>query len=311
MKQGLSRSIPMQGWLLLLLATVAAFPIWAAPNESAPDDTTCLGCHDGYDKTLARTAHKLGSARSGAAQPIACVDCHSGGAAHADDPSKSNITNPAALSDDKALSACAACHLPHQDMDSYGFNAHTLQQANCTDCHKLHAPTPVVGLLLDDKTEFCGRCHKNANLGFMRRSNHPVLQGAMTCLSCHRFFKRADQNQAYGFARVCEDCHSDVSGPYRYEHPAANAYDVQGSGCIECHDPHGSENDKLLKQPVGPLCQACHAVPRHTTAHDGAYANLDCLTCHTDIHGSAVDSRLLDPNIGAKFGGSCYCHGLN
>lgn len=311
MKKGFFQPIPTAGCLVLFLAAFAVLPVMAAPAASGPDDATCVGCHDGYDKTLAKTVHKLVSAADHGAQTIACISCHSGGNAHADNPSKSNITNPASQSGYEALTACTACHLPHQGLDNYGFNAHTLQQVNCADCHKLHAAAPEVGLLLDDKTEFCGRCHKSANLGFMRRSNHPVLQGAMTCLSCHRFSTRADQNLSYGIARVCEDCHTDVSGPYRYEHPVVNAYDAQGSGCIECHDPHGSENDKLLKQPVDRLCQACHSVPRHNTAHDGAYANLDCLTCHNDIHGSAVDRRLLDPNVGAKFGGSCYCHDLN
>lgn len=310
MRKGFFRLIPTAAGLLLLAGFVAS-SVRSASEQTGPDDATCLGCHDGYDKTLANTVHRLSEGTKGAAVKIACVSCHEGGSVHADDPSKSNITNPASLSGDKAQNACASCHLPHQELDDYGFNAHSQQQLNCSSCHKVHAAAPVVGLLIDDNTDFCGKCHNSTKLGFLRRSNHPVLQGAMTCLSCHRFTKRADQNQAYGFGRVCEDCHSDVAGPYRFEHPVANAYDVQGSGCIECHNPHGSENDKLLRQPNNTICQSCHAVPRHNTAHDGAYANLDCLACHTDIHGSAVDYRFLDQNLSAKFGSSCYCHSLN
>lgn len=310
MRKGFFHLIPAAVSLLLLVGFVVS-PAWSASDQNAPDDATCLGCHDGYDQTLANTVHRLNQGSIGTSVKVACISCHEGGSVHADDPLKSNITNPSALSGDKALKACATCHLPHQELDNYGYNAHSLQQLNCSSCHKVHAAAPVVGLLIDDNTEFCGKCHSSTKLGFMRRSNHPVLQGAVTCLSCHRFTKRADQNQMYGFGRVCEDCHSDVAGPFRFEHPAANAYDVQGGGCVECHNPHGSENDKLLKQPNGTLCQACHAVPRHNTAHSGAYANLDCLTCHTDIHGSAVDYRFLDQNLNAKFGSSCYCHGLN
>ncbi|PWB71128.1 hypothetical protein C3F09_08225 [candidate division GN15 bacterium] len=311
MKKGFFRPISTVGCWVLLLLVFAFAPGRAATPDSGPDDATCLECHDGYDKTLARTVHKLRTTGGAVAGTIACISCHSGGSVHADNPSKDNITNPAMLTGDKALTTCSPCHLPHQSQDDFGFSPHSLQQINCASCHKLHAEAPAVRLLLDDKTEFCGRCHTSAKAWFMRRSNHPVLQGAMTCISCHKFSNRVDENQVYGFARVCEDCHSDVSGPYRYEHPVAEAYDVRGSGCIECHDPHGSENDKLLKQPVANLCQACHFTATHLTAHDGAYANLDCLTCHVDIHGSAVDRRLLDPNIGAKFGSSCWCHGLN
>jgi predicted CXXCH cytochrome family protein len=87
---------------------------------------------------------------------------------------------------------------------------------------------------------------------------------------------------------------------------------TDGGGCIECHDPHGSENDQLLKQPKDRLCQSCHMTPpTHNTAHGGTYAGVDCLSCHSEIHGAISGRKLLSENLGAKFGQSCWCHGVN
>jgi DmsE family decaheme c-type cytochrome len=281
----------------------------AATAPTGPESSACLECHDGYDKTLAKTVHRLSVQGDGSPAVVQCVSCHAGGDQHVAEPSKDNITNPASLSGDKALQVCSECHNPHPEMDNYGFNAHNLQRLNCSSCHSVHSGTPT--LMRDAKSAFCLDCHGDIKTQFMRRSAHPVRQNAMTCLSCHKFVKQRDNAQAYDANRVCQDCHADITGPYPYEHPAVTAYAADGSGCVECHSPHGSENDHLLKQPGDLICSQCHTVPLHKTMHQGVYANMPCLTCHTDVHGSFSNHALVDQNIGAKFGRSCYCHGLN
>lgn len=301
--------------ILRLAGLLSAFLIVAFGQSPAstpptgPDDGTCLECHDGYNQTLARTVHQLGVHSDSSQLAVHCISCHEGGDKHVEEPTKDNITNPSRVSGDKSLELCSKCHNPHPELDAYGFNAHNLQRLNCSSCHSIHSGTPT--LMRDAKSQFCLDCHSDMKSKFMRRSAHPIRQGTMTCLNCHHFVRQKDYPQAYDFNRVCQDCHSDVGGPYPYEHPAADAYAVDGNGCTECHDPHGSENDRLLKQPGNQICLQCHAVPGHTTNHDGVYANLACLTCHTDIHGSFSNRSLLDPNVGAKFGKSCYCHGIN
>jgi DmsE family decaheme c-type cytochrome len=296
----------MAGCLIWLLVGLSDIVSAAAPPATGPDDATCLECHDGYDKTLAATPHKLASETEKPAVKVACVSCHSGGDVHINDPSAANIGNPAKLTAKKALKVCSQCHVEHRELDNYGFDAHTNLELNCADCHNVHGGKR--SLLLSDNAEFCWRCHEEIKSAFRQRSNHPVRQGNLTCLSCHRFTKRVDQNYAYDFARTCQDCHPQEGGPFPHEHAAVDAYLVNGSGCVECHDPHGSPNDMLLKQPVKQLCMECHIVPGHTTAHNGAYAGYDCLTCHTQVHGSYTNSSLLDPNLEAVFGSACYCH---
>jgi predicted CXXCH cytochrome family protein len=71
--------------------------------------------------------------------------------------------------------------------------------------------------------------------------------------------------------------------------------------CITCHDPHGSNNERMLvsKQPF--LCQRCHVTSRHPpTVYEGYLLNNSsnankmfargCTNCHQLIHGSNAPS---------------------
>ncbi len=295
-----------------MVATVAIFmPLLAtsARAQSQPTDADCMNCHDGYDKSLVGSAHRLGSTVTKPAVAVACISCHTGWDKHLDDPKIGNIANPSRLFGKDAVEACTACHTPHRNLDNYGGDVHTNLQTNCSSCHKVHNNSG--SLLIDGDAKFCWNCHQATQTKFSRRSAHPVKQGDVTCLSCHRFTRRTDQNAAYGFDNTCRNCHSDKGGPYLHEHPVANAYMPDGNGCVECHEPHGSENDQLLKQPKALLCNHCHAVPTHNTAHGGVYAGMDCLTCHADIHGSSTSGKLLSSDISTMFGQSCWCHGVN
>lgn len=308
MKHKTTQSLQLALALLLFLGgSVLVSKVRAVDS---PQDATCLECHSDMDKTLVGTAHRPASITKNPVVKVACISCHSGWEKHLDNPDRGTISNPSNLYGDSANKACYECHTPHRDLDNHGFDTHTTLQTNCAACHKIHGNTQ--SLLVDDDTDFCRRCHQNTATKFARRSSHPVGSGAVSCLSCHRFVKRTDQDQMFGFANTCKSCHPQHSGPFLYEHAPVNAYMTDGGGCVECHDPHGSENDQLLKQPKDRLCQACHMTPpTHNTAHGGAYAGIDCLTCHTDIHGSVSGRKLLSSTLGAKFGNTCWCHGVN
>ena len=54
---------------------------------------------------------------------------------------------------------------------------------------------------------------------------------------------------------VCTKCHTDVRGPFVYEHAP-----VKAEGCLACHSPHGSQNARMLNMPnVNVLCNQCHS----------------------------------------------------
>lgn len=285
--------------LLLLSTTLQAEP--KVQNE------TCLECHDEMSETLLSTPHQLQTQAE-----IFCVSCHAGGEIHAEDPSADNIVNPKEVLGFEALKACKSCHTPHAELDDLGFDMHQSQGLNCASCHKVHGGNK--SLLLDDNASFCITCHSDIKQEFSRRSNHPVRQGTITCLSCHQFSRETNNDLSYDMQRACQDCHPEQGGPFLYEHEPSTAYTVGGTGCIECHNPHGSENNYLLKQSSDNLCKSCHFEPMHETAHPNrGYSDENCVVCHTQQHGSFTSNLFLDPNMNAKFTDNCYqsgCHTL-
>jgi DmsE family decaheme c-type cytochrome len=87
----------------------------------------------------------------------------------------------------------------------------------------------------------------------------------------------------------CASCHAEKRGPFLFEHMPVR------ESCVTCHDPHGSNNERMLvaKQPM--LCQRCHVHARHpATIYDGTQINArsnrivgrSCVNCHSMIHGS-------------------------
>ncbi len=296
---------------VLLLSPLLLFSqnLQAADSTQFVPNETCLECHDDIGETLVSTPHQLQNNKS----KVYCISCHAGGKEHIEDPSTDNIINPQTASPDKAESSCITCHTPHADLDNYGFDMHQSQGLNCSSCHKVHGQNK--SLLLDKQSSFCIPCHSETKTKFARRSNHPVKQGILTCLSCHQFTKKQDDNLSYDLGRVCQSCHPEQGGPFLYEHESTIGYSVNGEGCIACHDPHGSENDNLLKQKGNDLCKQCHVqhiTRNHGSQWDSNWSKLPCQSCHIDIHGSFVNDHFLDPNLEVKFGGNCYdngCHG--
>jgi DmsE family decaheme c-type cytochrome len=295
----------------ILLISALASVVMAQAEEI--DDETCLMCHDGYDRVLLQGAHRLSSQTVKPAVTIACITCHEGGATHANDPSIENISNPAKLSEADAIALCTQCHQPHTERGTVAFDPHIGQGLSCTSCHSIHKG--FTSLLLDDEAAFCGRCHVAVVNDFRSRSNHPLTDGDVTCLSCHDFTGKNSPNFGHGGNANCYQCHPEKGGPYRFEHEAASSFTTEGEGCTTCHFPHGSPNERLLKRPDNSLCRQCHGLPPgHLTVHDGIGSSYGCIECHSEIHGSYDNSHLLDPQLGTKIGdgpGSCFCHNVS
>ena len=86
----------------------------------------------------------------------------------------------------------------------------------------------------------------------------------------------------------CYTCHAEKRGPYLWEHAPVR------ENCLNCHDAHGTINEKMLKVKQPLLCQQCH----QTSSHPGpAYPSMSryafnqgCMHCHPTIHGSVHPS---------------------
>ena len=75
---------------------------------------------------------------------------------------------------------------------------------------------------------------------------------------------------------LCYICHVDLSEDYAYLHgPVAGGY------CSSCHNPHSSENEKLLRFPGDQLCFYCHA--ESDVYSNEMHEDLDGMVC-TDCH---------------------------
>lgn len=224
---------------------------------------------------------------------LTCENCHGPGKAHVEsggNPKK--IFNFATATPKQIDEKCLRCHATaHPD---FMRSAHAKAGVDCLSCHSIHH-SKAPHLLLATQPELCYRCHTDVKAQFAEPFHHPVPEGMMKCTDCHDVHgtfslnllkTTADQN------RVCTKCHTDVRGPFVYEHPA-----VKAIGCLGCHDPHGSENPRLLKVPnVNMLCNRCHSPVAMAAVHgmgEGSQEIKPCTDCHTEIHGSNINQAFI------------------
>ena len=296
---------------LLLIIGLLAMTSVRASEDTEVDDETCLACHDpSYGDSLEKTSHALASMTPSAGVKINCVSCHSGASVHIEDPNTENIGNPSTMLPEQVEKTCTQCHQPHTESGVLGFDPHIGLNLACVECHSIHSKD--LTQVADESSGLCGKCHAAAVNEFRKRSNHPVATGNMSCLSCHSFRQDAEPQFGHGGDAQCYSCHPEQSGPFLFEHEATSSFSPEGSGCTSCHRPHGSSNDRLLTQTDDKLCRQCHAQPPgHLTAHSGEFAGLNCMDCHSEVHGSYDNLFLLDPQLGSKLRGdgqSCFCH---
>lgn len=266
----------------------------------------CQTCHAEMTEYMNTTPHRILLTEEGKRvknSPCGCTECHRHWAGHPDEPTKENIENPARLPAEDNFRLCSKCHLSPRIQEYSELNVHLRNNIHCSDCHKVcgEIHTPETEHLLSKSTEkLCLDCHKNIKAQFLEVSHHPVLEKVMRCVDCHHVLK--DYGKMLSGRNPnerCYSCHSEFSGPFPFEHDAANDYTMQEGSCISCHQPHGSPNRRLLKEPGNNLCLQCHLVPGHKTPHPGIiqtedYTQHNCMECHVDIHGSYQNQHFFD-----------------
>jgi len=213
--------------------------------------------------------------------------------------------------------ACADCHetlvrdfktADHSRLMAKGKNA---ENAGCESCHgpgSLHVSSgggthTIINPRKDPET--CFQCHLEIRAKFSLPYRHAVLEGRIGCGDCHNphkgsIFKGGGATNLMGKNETCFQCHTAQRGPFVFEHEAMR------EGCVTCHDPHGSVNQKLLVARNQMLCYRCHFQQQNapTRSPKTLYHGLDdhapdvpqgtCWSggCHEAIHGSQVNSHL-------------------
>ena len=94
-----------------------------------------------------------------------------------------------------------------------------------------------------------------------------------------------------GISQTCFSCHQQQRADF---HKRSHMPLPEGKiSCVDCHNPHGSATDPLLKaDSVNQVCYQCHAEKRGPFIWEHAPVRENCLNCHYP-HGSNHDMLLI------------------
>jgi DmsE family decaheme c-type cytochrome len=265
------------------------------PPEAYVGAELCKACHEPAFNRFSHT--KMG--RLFLNQPrtekerMGCENCHGPGKAHVEaggtQPMPVAFTKKGKETVEVRNAVCLQCHERTARLFWEG-SSHESRDVACTNCHKvMEDVSPKSQLARVTELETCGQCHVDKRTQQYRTSHMPLLEGKMTCSSCHNphgsvtpaLLKENSINE------TCYTCHAEKRGPFLWEHaPVVES-------CANCHDPHGTNNERMLKVPRPRVCQQCHIETRHPTRPYGLdtpslkfVLGRSCASCHLAIHGS-------------------------
>jgi predicted CXXCH cytochrome family protein len=219
---------------------------------------------------------------------------------------------------------CATCHeavtrdfrtATHARLKADGDNTKNI---GCESCHgpgSLHvkAGGGRGGTIINPRKSpaTCFQCHTEVRAAFQLPHHHPVLEGKVGCADCHNPHKgdavkgggtnlsqsiKGGGTALLSHNETCLQCHTAQRGPFVFEHEAVR------EGCLSCHSPHGSVNQRLLTQRNANLCLKCHFQQQTADGRifigDGDHTTRlqqgTCWSagCHEAIHGSQVNGHL-------------------
>ena len=301
-----------------LVVAQAAKPVKTKkPSPAADEDAyakndpqVCMSCH-GQDPHIQSFLKYSSMARKGDQRtPMAgggCESCHGPSAAHVASRSQGGDVEPAVVFSGPHASPveqrneqCINCHEGGQRINWLGSKMQNDGVA-CVNCHTVHvAKDPV--LVKKTQPEVCFACHAQQRAESLEYSHHPIQEGLVVCSDCHNPHGSPGPHSLNEFSvnETCYNCHQDKRGPMLWEHQPVR------EDCTNCHTPHGSVEERLLRENPGFMCSSCHsslAANHSGGAFGGANAlpgNLLgkavfnsalgnqrlCLNCHSQIHGS-------------------------
>lgn len=294
--------IGLSFWLLLAwsVRASAAEPDTVSYSRAGAD--TCLTCHE--DETTLAIFHGPHGNPNDPQVPfghnqLQCEACHGPGGNHArrvprgqERPAVVRFGRNAPTSAAVQNKMCAACHVNDLGAAWHG-SAHDSNKVACAACHRSHeARDPVQST--STQPDICGTCHKVVRAEHHRAFTHPLDDGKMSCSSCHKAHGSVADAALIRqtLNATCHECHADKRGPFLWEHaPVAE-------DCTTCHTPHGSNHPGMLRQRGPMLCQNCHSEAGHPAiaavpatglpggSRSSYVAGMNCLNCHSQIHGS-------------------------
>lgn len=202
-----------------------------------------------------------------------CLDCHEDKAA---DMAKSLHGKTVDGRTPAAKLGCESCHGPAAAHANSPKTVKPLQFSKATP---------------DQAAAMCTGCHENANQAMWAGSKHDGR--GVACTQCHSIHSAQGSSQlASSESQLCGSCHQAVANKMnRFNHMPVREGKMQ---CSSCHNPHGSQNVKMLKTGTSAdqSCTGCHAEKRGPMLWEHAPVSNSCTTCH-DPHGSSNDRMLV------------------
>ena len=253
-------------------------------NSKRPTGPLCDGCHSVNYNIQTKTVTEWN---------VGCEKCHGPGSAHAEDPSRANIVNPARLDPIQATNVCIQCHSQGRPLKNpiegkyydwpVGFHVGLdLKDFWQLEEHKLGEQS---------FTHFAdGTAHKNRMQGNDFVTSVMYTRG-ITCFSCHDMHgteNNADLLKPAAF--LCLECHGPKSpiGPHtatiedHTHHKAGSA----GNECISCHMPK-------IEQTIADVNVRSHTFRFITPATtDTLKVPNACAGCHADKPAGWVSETL-------------------
>lgn len=218
-------------------------------------------------------------------------------------------TAPAQLVGDKV---CIACH--KKQVESYyktlmGKTMTSPANVQKVDCETCHGPASAhvaagggkgKGIQVtfrngaetaETQNAPCLKCHESGDRRYWRGSPHNSRD--VSCVSCHRIMEKVSDR--FALARkdqndTCSQCHLvRKAQTFRNSHMATRDGATQ---CSNCHNPHGTVTEKLLKgNSVNETCYNCHPEKRGPFLWEHDPVRESCVNCH-EPHGTLNDNLL-------------------
>ena len=185
-------------------------------------------------------------------------------------------------------------------------------QGGCTSCHgdsqAHYQSTPAAGQKrvsptvvfkgpatspAEVRNKQCLECHENGLRMDWAGSQHESNQ--IACNNCHTVHVDKDPVLVKATQpEKCYTCHAARrADAFKFSHHPINEGKVV---CADCHNPHGSPGEKLLKEVnVNETCYLCHAEKRGPFLWEHEAVRDNCLNCHNP-HGSN-EARLLKTHL--------------
>lgn len=215
----------------------------------------CISCHEEKDRDVSQRFLMVANLHD----DLNCYECHAphlpAGVGHPD--TSENLEEDLSLFKADLSVNCSTCH--QREADDFVDSEHGLADLRCADCHKLHKMR-TISQDIEEQIETCLSCHTAQELEFKYPYTHPLRERQIKCTDCHNpHSSRYDKMLKKDGDRVCKDCHADVvikSG----KHPESKGtnHPFRTVECLDCHRPHGSNFNKLLKHSINTICNTCH-----------------------------------------------------